>query len=194
MVGIDIKRLREGALAGGKSAGEVFTAFWNEWYRRLYAFAASYRGMPAGERHDAVSDALIAAYCALGTYDASRPLSPWVYRIAANHFSDMVRRGARVSDVPVGAVPEDGRDGGAGVHEPVSPDDHAELTVRRDLAERCRCAIDKLPEGDRRIAMLRFYEHLRAAEIGRVLGMPAGTVRWRVGRIRARLKAAVGED
>jgi hypothetical protein len=34
-----------------------------------------------------------------------------------------------------------------------------------------------LPEMDRRIAMLKFYEQMSAAGIGRVLGMPAGTVR-----------------
>ena len=186
--------LRTGALAGGKRAGKDFTEFWEAWYRRLYVFAVSYRGLPESERHDAVSDGLIAAFRALGTYDPARPLAPWVYRIAANHFSDVVRQCARVSDLSVGAAPDGEGGGGSGTFEPPAPGDHAAETVKRDLADRCRYAIAALPDIDRRIAMLRFYEHMRAAEIGRVLGMPAGTVRWRVGRIRARVKTAVGED
>jgi DNA-directed RNA polymerase specialized sigma24 family protein len=58
--------------------------------------------------------------------------------------------------------------------------------VERDLAERCRRAMAALPETDRRIAFLCFSEGLDSRETGRALGMPAGTVRWRLSRIRER--------
>ncbi len=165
-------------------------------------FAAAYRGLPAGERHDAVADALIAAFGALPGFDPRRRLSPWVYRIAANRFSDAVRRARRESTIEVGpAGATEGASAGAAsggaawrTLDPVASGDHAAESADRDLAERCAAAIAALPEADRRVATLRFYEGFSAADIGRALGMPAGTVRWRVGAIRRAIRAATGEE
>ncbi len=190
--------LRRQAMSGGEAARTAFQSLWEAYYRRLSVFAASYRGLPAAERHDAVSDAIIAAFGALKSYDAGRPLSAWVYRIAANRFSDAARRASRMSNVAIGPGEvlngsDDGRTGSLAI-DPPAPGDHAAEFVQRDLAGRCRGAIFALPESDRRIAMLRFYEDLSAVEIGRALGMPAGTVRWRIHGIRASLAATVGEN
>ncbi|OHD15350.1 MAG: hypothetical protein A2Y38_08605 [Spirochaetes bacterium GWB1_59_5] len=190
--------LRDAAMAGGDTAKTAFQSLWQAYYRRLSVFAALYRGLPSAERDDAVSDALIAAFSALASYDPRRPLSAWVYRIAANRFSDAARRAARMSTISVGPdVSADNAGEGFASRafiDPPAQGDHAEALVYRDLAERCRNAIAALPESDRRIAMLRFYEDLSAVDIGRTLGMPAGTVRWRIHRIRATLAATVGED
>lgn len=192
--------LRDMALRGGDDARDAFRMLWEGYYRRLSVFAAAYRGLPAADRHDAVADVLIAAFGALPSFDPRRPLSPWVYRIAANRFSDIARRAARVSTLPVG--PAAGPDpcsvtaGGSstGSVDPPAPGDHAAESADRDLAQRCRAAIAALPDSDRRIAMLRFYEDFSASDIGSALGMAAGTVRWRISVIRSRVKAAMGED
>src|ERR1043166_7777393 len=45
---------------------------------------------------DVVQDALFRAYRSLDTYDDSRPLAPWLFRIAHNHCLDFLgRRGVR---------------------------------------------------------------------------------------------------
>ncbi len=193
-------QLRDMALHGGDDARDAFRALWDGYYRRLSAFAAAYRGLPAADRHDAVADALIAAFKALPSFDPRRQLSPWIYRIAANRFSDAARRAARDAVIPVGpsAGPEPLPAGAggfpAGTVDPPAPGDHAAESADRDLAARCRVAVAALPDIDRRIAMLRFYEDFSAADIGKALGMPAGTVRWRISAIRSRVRAAVGED
>jgi RNA polymerase sigma factor (sigma-70 family) len=195
---LDGAGLRDAVISGGDKAREAFRTFWEAYYRRFSVFAASYRGLPGAERHDAVADALIAVFGALGSYDPHRPLSPWAYRIAANSFSDASRRAARESGVPCGLAVNRMATGepvgGDTELEPPAPGDHADNLANRDLVEHCRAAIARLPETDRRIAMLRFYEGMDAAGIGRVLGMPAGTVRWRISVIRTGIKAAVGED
>jgi len=190
--------LRQGAMSGGETARTAFQTLWEAYYRRLSVFAASYRGLPAAERDDAVSDAIIAAFGAMKSYDSGRPLSAWVYRIAANRFADAARRARHISNVAIGVV--EAPDGSAGRRpdslalDPPAPGDHATDFVERDLADRCRSSIAALPESDRRIAMLRFYEDLSAVDIGRALGMPAGTVRWRVSVIRTAIRAATGEE
>jgi RNA polymerase sigma factor (sigma-70 family) len=195
---IDGARLRQAAMLGGESARDAFRKLWEALYRRLSVFAASYRGLPEAERHDAVADALITVFGALASYDPGRPLLPWAYRIAANCFSDRVRLAGRESAVSLGPG-EGGRRVGESAGRGVSLDipaggDHVEEMLLLDLAGRCKDAIAVLPEMDRRIAMLRFYEHMSAAEIGRVLGKAAGTVRWRISVIREGIRRVVGED
>lgn len=190
--------LRQRAMSGGETARSAFQSLWEAYYRRLSVFAASYRGLPASERDDVVSDALIAAFSALASYDARRPLSAWVYRIAANRFADAARRASRISNTAIGVLDATGdpATGNSTTYaiDPPAPGDHAAELVDRDLAERCRSVIAALPESDRRIAMLRFYEDLSAVDIGRALGMPAGTIRWRISAIRAGIRVATGEE
>jgi RNA polymerase sigma factor (sigma-70 family) len=175
---ISSAELRQRAMSGGETARTAFQSLWEAYYRRLSVFAASYRGLPAAERHDAVSDSIIAAFGALKSYDEGRPLSAWVYRIAAIEVTGDSGEGSPA----LSAI------------DPSAPGDHAAELVARDLAERCRSAIAALPESDRRIAMLRFHEDLTAVEIGRALGMPGGTIRWRINAIRARIRVATGEE
>jgi len=188
--------LRGMAIAGGDSARAAFSALWAGYYRRLSVFASAYRGLADADRHDAVADAIIAAFGALPSFDPRRPLSPWLYRIAANRFSDAARRAARMAPRRAAriAAPAGGDSPHADAVEPPAPGDHAAESADRDLVERCRAVIATLPELDRRIAMLRFYEELNASDIGRALGMPAGTVRWRISAIRATIRTATGED
>jgi RNA polymerase sigma-70 factor (ECF subfamily) len=186
---VDGQSLRESALAGGERGRAAFELFWNAFYRRLCVFARSYRGLPASEREDEVADALIAAFCALERFDPERPLAPWVYRIARNRFASAARRARRLSSVGVG--PGDGDDVGI---DPPAKVDHAAEAVERDLVRRCGEALAELPEKDRRIAFLCLSEGFDSKEAGLALGMPAGTVRWKLRGIRARVKAAVGED
>lgn len=180
--------LRRMALAGGEQARLAFETLWKAYYARMRFFASGFRGLPAGEREDEAAEAIIAAFRALGRYDSRRPFSPWIYRIALNRFASAARRSARQSDLALGP-PESG----ATAFEPASPLDHAALSAEADLLERCRLAIAALPEEDRRVAFLCLYEGFSSEEAVRALGMPAGTVRWRLARIRKRVRLAVGE-
>jgi RNA polymerase sigma-70 factor, ECF subfamily len=62
---------------------------------RLHRYCSRMTGsLTDGE--DVVQDALFRAYRSLDTYDDSRPLAPWLFRIAHNHCLDFLRhRGVR---------------------------------------------------------------------------------------------------
>lgn len=56
---------------------------------------------------DVVQDALFRAYRSLDTYDESRPLAPWLFRIAHNRCIDFLRRrGVRVEAETAAAAPD----------------------------------------------------------------------------------------
>ena len=56
---------------------------------------------------DVVQDALFRAYRSLDSYDDSRPLAPWLFRIAHNHCIDFLRRrGVRIEADTAAAKPD----------------------------------------------------------------------------------------
>jgi len=130
---------------------------------------------------DAAQDALLAALVKLRQYDPRRPFGPWLMRIAANAATDRRRR-RRVRRTE----PLDGNVVAGGT----LPD--AE-TDRRVLGQRLRNALSQLPER-RRVAVVLFdvegYSH---AEIGRVLGIPEGTVRSEVFHARRALRSLLAD-
>lgn len=172
-------KLREDALAGGDRARKAFILFWRRWYRPLLRFAWTYRGLPREEAEDEVAETLIAAFRLMDRYDPRRPLSPWLYRVAANRFANAVRRERRRAEAERSAwAPEE---------------DPEEIAIRADEGTRCAAAVRALPETDRRIALLKFAENLNSGQIGRALGMNPATVRWRLAAIRREIERRMNQ-
>ena len=73
---------------------------------RLHRYCARMTGsITDGE--DVVQDALFRAYRSLETWDDSRPLAPWIFRIAHNQCIDFLRsRGVRVEAETAAAEPD----------------------------------------------------------------------------------------
>ncbi len=159
-----------------------FPTFQKTYYRRLYVYASVLGVRSEADREDLAHDALVRAYLSFGTFDRSRSLTPWVYAIARNSIIDFLRAG-KGFPVPAGDL-----------GERASSEDPAADAETRDRVSRARREIGRMPERDREIAMLVFFESLSAAETGRLLGMPSATVRWRLAEIRRRLRRACGED
>jgi len=135
---------------------------------------------PTDEADDAVQDAFLAAWKAIGRFDPARPFRPWLMRIVANAALDLLRRRRVRSAV---AIPEQVESGG------VAPDratDHA--LFRSQL----RDALARLPERQRIAVVLFDAEGYGHADIAAVLGVPEGTVRSYVFHARRALRAALG--
>jgi len=130
---------------------------------------------------DAAQDALLGALIKLRQYDPRRPFGPWLMRIAANAATDRRRRRRVRRTEPL--------DGNV-VARGMLPDAD---TQRRALGQRLRDALSQLPER-RRVAVVLFdvegYSH---AEIGRVLGIPEGTVRSEVFHARRALRGLLAD-
>ncbi len=164
-------------LAGEQAAFGILVERYAASVRRV---ARAVLGDP-DDADDASQDALLAALGKLRQYDPRRPFGPWLMRIAANAATDRRRR-RRVRRTE----PLDGNVVAGGT----LPD--AE-TNRRVLGQRLRDALSQLPER-RRVAVVLFdvegYSH---AEIGRVLGIPEGTVRSEVFHARRALRSLLAD-
>jgi RNA polymerase sigma-70 factor (ECF subfamily) len=186
MTHIDGEKIQKQAREGGESAKEAFSELWKYFYPRLLQFASSFRNLPISERDDIVSDILIKAFQNIERYNPSYAISTWIYKIAENHCKDILRKAKKCSSVLI-----DDAETNIAIKLDANPsiDDEA---AARDLLERCKSAINLLKDDDRKIAFLKFYESMSSAEISRILGIPPGTVRWKISLIRAFIEKHTG--
>src|SRR5581483_12208552 len=76
-------------------AKEAFTDLYRRHAPAVFAFL---KGMHRGDEHaasDSLQETFFRAYNALGKFDASRPLRPWLFTIAANAARDALEKRKR---------------------------------------------------------------------------------------------------
>jgi RNA polymerase sigma-70 factor (ECF subfamily) len=141
------------------------------------------------EAEDAVQEAYLQAYRALGTFRGESKLSTWLVRIAANEALMRRRRNtsrAAVVQVDGSAHPEE-----AHTSDLPGPQNEAERSELRRLLE---ARIDALPEGYRAVFVLRAVEEMTVEETAAALAIPEATVRTRYFRARGLLRIAMKDD
>ena len=146
----------------------------------LYRFVRRFTPDPASAE-DLLQETFIRAHRAIGGADPSRPFAPWLFRIAANlaiTASRAARRRRRHEThcAAIGAVAA--RHGGAS-----APAEEAEIK------EVVRRAIDDLPPCYRAVVVLYYLEACALGGIAQALGIAEGTVKVRLHRARALLRA-----
>jgi RNA polymerase sigma-70 factor, ECF subfamily len=147
------------------------------------AFAIAFRVVEhRQDAEDVVQDAFVRALERLETLERGRPFRPWFHRIVVNHALNL-RRSRKVRTTE--AIPEDS------ASRERTPEDAA---AQAELRDRLRAALDDLPEQQRAIVLLADVEDMTSAEIGTVLDMPDGTVRWHLHQARRALRAVLGEQ
>ena len=133
-----------------------------------------------GRAEDAAQDAFVAIWRSARTYDSNRGTgAPWLYAVARNAITDGLRR----SPEPT-AEPQDSPSG------ELDPADSAELAW---IAWRVHRALQVLPEHERPMIELAYWNGLTQSEIADSLGIPLGTVKTRTRSALARLADALEE-
>ncbi len=147
------------------------------------------------EAEDALQDAYLAAYRHMGDFNGGAQVGTWLTRIVINQALMRLRRQKRDPVV----VPLDERPGIEPDNaEAEAPDEHAESPPRAALRAEVRRLlerrIDELPVAFRTVFVMREVEDMTVQEIGDCLSIPAATVRTRLFRARALLRAALGRE
>jgi RNA polymerase sigma-70 factor (ECF subfamily) len=143
------------------------------------------------DAEDALQEAYLAAYRNLGAFRGDARLSTWLTRIVINQALGRLR--ARRRDNVVGLHDDMGEPAGEAKDEApaASPELGALRAQLRRLLER---EIDALPLAFRTAFMLREVEEMPIDEVAASLEIPPATVRTRVFRARAMLRAALAEE
>ena len=131
---------------------------------------------------DAVQAAFLRAWQGATSFDPSRELKPWLYSIVRRTAVDLHRRERRNRHtVPLDAVAEPAATGGTSWE-------------RTWITTRVREALDRLPDADRTVLFLAYYESLSHTEIAERLRVPLGTVKSRSLRAQRKLARALAPE
>lgn len=166
----------DAALAGAAAAGDrrALDTLLERHLDRVHAICRRVVGDP-DDALDATQEALIAIARGIGRFDGRSAFSTWCYRVATNAALDELRRRGR-RPRPTDAVDESPVGSAEGSVD-------ARLDVDRALAE--------IPEEFRVAVVLRDLVDLDYPEIADVLDVPIGTVKSRIARGRAALRATI---
>jgi RNA polymerase sigma-70 factor, ECF subfamily len=126
---------------------------------------------------EAAQEAFIQAWLHLASYRPQSSLRNWLYRIAFNAATDILRREKRIIPNEIEELPL--RDSHPG------PEALLLQTERTSLVQK---AIFSLPDASRAVLVLREYEEMSYHEIADTLDIPVGTVMSRLNYARKILK------
>ena len=172
--------------------GAAFEVLMRRHNRRLFRVARAILRSDQ-DAEDALQDAYLAAYRAIGRFRGDSKLATWLTRIVINEAYARLRKmgGATVIALPEGHDMTAEMDPTSTAAPAETPDRAALRAELRQLLER---HIDALPEQFRTAFMLREVEELTVEEAAEALGVPEATVRTRAHRARALLRAALAHD
>lgn len=152
---------------------------------------------------EVLQDTYLALWNRAELYDpAAGSLIAWLSTIARNRAVDRLRAlGRRPAAIPLSAVVpvEDGDDrtmeralrSGELLGVGTSPRDPEDAAEDQELRNEVRDAIAGIPEPERQVLQLAYYEELTQTEIAARLGWPLGTVKTRTRRALLRLRASL---
>ena len=158
-----------------------------EYLDGLYSYAPVLTRNQA-EADDLVQETYVRAMQAMGRLRAGSNMKGWLFTILRNVWFNQLRKwrnGPQMVEIEVWD------DVANSIVEPSK--DSYDLYVSKMEAEQVRKAIQELTVEFREIILLREYEDLSYLEIASVLDCPVGTVMSRLGRARAKLRAALSE-
>lgn len=162
----------------------AFEALFRRWAGKLHAFFR--RGLwggaagPDETANDLVQKTFLHVHRARADFEAGRQFRPWLYTIALNVRREEGRRRGRHREV-LGVDDE-------ALEPAVDPTTTtaSDRLVRRALAE--------LPEAQREVVLLHWYEELSFPEIAELVGASVSAVKVRAHRAYEALRERLGEE
>ncbi len=112
---------------------------------------------------DATSEIFLKARVRLGSYERSRPFAPWLYRVAANHCWDQLRKRRTRAEVDDGELELESLEDDAPTPQ--------EAVLAIENRENLRRALADLDDRSRLAVVLRYYADMSYEEIGFALGI-----------------------
>jgi RNA polymerase sigma-70 factor, ECF subfamily len=177
---MSVSELSDSELAERVQKGDqpAFSELVKRYMRR--AFSVAYRLMRQREdAEDLVQETFVTVHQKINTFDTGRPFGPWFFRVLVNKGINARKSRQIRSTEP---VPPDARDAGA------SP---AQTLERREISQAFGKAFDSLTERQQMVVRLFELEGFSSAEIGEILDLSDGTVRWHLHQARMSLREAL---
>lgn len=164
----------------------AFGALVEKYQAMAYSLALRMLG-DSEDAADAVQEAFLNAWRALGSFQGQSAFSTWLYRLTSNACIDFLRRAKRRAAVSMTVSDEDED----APHETDIPDERwsPERELERSETHRAiQAGLAALSPEHRQVLVLRELEGLSYQEIAQALGLEEGTVKSRIARARLALR------
>jgi len=169
-------------VAQARTERAAFGQLYDLYVRRVYAFCAL-GGRSREEAEDLTAQTFERALRAIDRYEErGAPFSAWLLRIAAHVVADRARRAAPLDDAP----PLDDDDGAA--------DGAPDWTEEWELATWLRGHLATLPEDQRRVVWLRYYEDRSFGDVAARMDRSENAVKQLLRRALAAVRAGIHEE
>lgn len=163
------------ARRGDQAAFEVLVKkFQDRAYRTAFHMTGNH-----GDADDVAQDSFLRAYRALPSFDERAEFGTWLHRIVINSALNVLRARRRRGRIEPAEVAEE---------LPTPETDPAERTEAREEAEDVLAALDGLSPTLRETLIMATLEDMPYKDIAQTLGIPEGTVAWRVNQARKTLR------
>ncbi|HET7700745.1 MAG TPA: RNA polymerase sigma factor [Candidatus Limnocylindria bacterium] len=173
------RELVERARHGDQEAyGALVTRYQGVAARTAYVITGS-----DADAEEAAQDAFVKAYYALDRFRPDAPFRPWLLRIVANEAINRRKAAGRRPTVALSLAEDRPSPDTA-----LSPEGAALAGERRELV---LGALQRMRDEDRLVIAYRYFFDLSEAEMATALGVARGTVKSRLSRALARLRAVL---
>ena len=185
-----------GRLAAGD--GAAFNVIFDRYHKPIYNFIKK----QVAEREsveDLAQEVFMRVFKSAKNFDVDKKFSSWIYKIALNEVKRHWKRtGSRQTfslNVPVGDEGGDSERGDFLEDQRIAPEANTEQQLfSRDL----KTLIDRLPEKQKTVVLLKVYNELTFEEIAEICECPLSTVlsrmRYAVSKLRRWLGIEEGEE
>lgn len=175
---------------------QLFTQLVRQLHRRMFSLARSL--LPEHEAEEAVQDAWISAYRAIGDFEARSSLRTWLSRIVINEARMRLRKSGREVNLNLVADEDDAlahrfREDGHWSRAPLRWDAGSpeELLQEQNLLDCVDKTLDRLPANQRAVLELRDIHGLALDDICNMLEISASNVRVLLHRARVQMFSMV---
>lgn len=164
--------LSDEAIMARLQAGEthLLELLMKRYERQIFAYAQRIL-MVRSSAEDAFQETFLRIFRKRATYKPGSPFRPWLYTICLNTCRDSLRAKNRRPESELEKTAFALADGQPG------PEALSEQTA---LARRIRQAVEALPDKQRDVFLLSYYQGLQYPEIAEILEIPVGTVKSRM--------------
>lgn len=188
-------RPEETALVAQLKAGseEAFAWLIATYHQPIYSLIA--RTIPTGsDAADVTQEIFVKIYRGISSFHGEASLRTWIYRIALHEASNQRRWWTRHrrQEVTIEAETGDSSEGHPLCIKDTLVDEHEspfEMAEHSEMRERIEAALREIPQQFRAVVVLRDLEGFAYEEIAEILDVNLGTVKSRLMRGRAHLKA-----
>jgi RNA polymerase sigma-70 factor (ECF subfamily) len=176
-----VARVREGDMA-------AFRVLVERHSRAIFCLAYRMTGNEQ-DAEDVVQETFLKAFRQVHAFELRSSFKTWLYRIAVNCSTDVLRRRPRL--VAVAALetsPDEGQPGETVVADAPAPD---QLVFGTEIQRRVASALKGLSHAERAAFILRHYEGRSIDEIGRMLGLRTSATKHSIFRAVQKMRRAL---